>query len=51
MAVPRLAEHDPFFLLDPAHLEDDPRHASSIKGAAAARARSTSTSSSRSTSS
>jgi 5-formyltetrahydrofolate cyclo-ligase len=34
MAVPRLAEHDPFFLLDPARLEDDPRHASSIKGAA-----------------
>jgi 5-formyltetrahydrofolate cyclo-ligase len=33
MAVPRLAEHDPFFLLDPAHLQDDPRHASSIKGA------------------
>lgn len=34
MAVPRLAEHDPFFLLDPAHLADDPRTASSIKGAA-----------------
>jgi 5-formyltetrahydrofolate cyclo-ligase len=34
MGVPRLAEHDPFFLLDPAHLEDAPRHASSIKGAA-----------------
>ena len=29
----------PFFLLDPAHLEDDPRHASSIKGAAPQRAR------------
>jgi 5-formyltetrahydrofolate cyclo-ligase len=34
MAVPRLAERDPFFLLDPAHLADDPRTASSIKGAA-----------------
>src|SRR5438045_969392 len=34
MAVPRLAEHDPFFLLDPARLADDPRTASSIKGAA-----------------
>jgi 5-formyltetrahydrofolate cyclo-ligase len=34
MAVPRLAEHDPFFLLDPEHLADDPRTASSIKGAA-----------------
>jgi 5-formyltetrahydrofolate cyclo-ligase len=33
MAVPRLAERDPFFLLDPAHLADDPRTASSIKGA------------------
>jgi len=33
MAVPRLAEADPFFLLDPAHLADDPRTASSIKGA------------------
>src|SRR5215213_11484736 len=33
MAVPRLAEADPFFLLDPAHLADDPRQASSIKGA------------------
>jgi len=33
MAVPRLAEVDPFFLLDPAHLADDPRAASSIKGA------------------
>lgn len=34
MAVPRLAEADPFFLLDPAQLADDPRTASSIKGAA-----------------
>jgi 5-formyltetrahydrofolate cyclo-ligase len=33
MAVPRLAEADPFFLLDPAHLADAPRTASSIKGA------------------
>ena len=33
MAVPRLAERDPFFLLDPAHLRDAPRTASSIKGA------------------
>jgi 5-formyltetrahydrofolate cyclo-ligase len=33
MAVPRLAEPDPFFLLDPEHLADDPRQASSIKGA------------------
>ena len=33
MAVPRLAEADPFFLLDPEHLADDPRTASSIKGA------------------
>jgi 5-formyltetrahydrofolate cyclo-ligase len=33
MAVPRLAEHDPFFLLDPDRLADDPRTASSIKGA------------------
>jgi 5-formyltetrahydrofolate cyclo-ligase len=33
MAVPRLAEVDPFFLLDPEHLADDPRTASSIKGA------------------
>jgi 5-formyltetrahydrofolate cyclo-ligase len=33
MAVPRLAEPDPFFLLDPAHLRDPPRAASSIKGA------------------
>lgn len=34
MAVPRLAEERPFFLLDPAHLADNPRTASSIKGAA-----------------
>ena len=33
MAVPRLAEPDPFFLLDPAHLADKPRTAASIKGA------------------
>lgn len=33
MAVPRLADERPFFLLDPAHLADSPRHASSIKGA------------------
>jgi 5-formyltetrahydrofolate cyclo-ligase len=35
MAVPRLAEDQPFFLLDPEHLADTPRGASSIKGAAA----------------
>lgn len=33
MAVPRLADEHPFFLLDPAHLADPPRTASSIKGA------------------
>jgi 5-formyltetrahydrofolate cyclo-ligase len=33
MAVPRLADADPFFLLDPDHLADAPRRASSIKGA------------------
>jgi 5-formyltetrahydrofolate cyclo-ligase len=33
MAVPRLAEVKPFFLLDPARLVDSPRQASSIKGA------------------
>jgi 5-formyltetrahydrofolate cyclo-ligase len=33
MAVPRLAEADPFCLLDPERLADDPRTASSIKGA------------------
>ncbi|MEX1164890.1 MAG: 5-formyltetrahydrofolate cyclo-ligase [Nitriliruptor sp.] len=35
MAVPRLAGQDPFFLLDPDHLADTPRRASSIKGASA----------------
>lgn len=33
MAVPRLAEPDPFFLLDPDRLAESPRKASSIKGA------------------
>jgi 5-formyltetrahydrofolate cyclo-ligase len=33
MAVPRLAEPEPFFLLDPERLADSPRKASSIKGA------------------
>jgi 5-formyltetrahydrofolate cyclo-ligase len=33
MAVPRLAEEEPFFLLDPERLADEPRAASSIKGA------------------
>ncbi|GGM59931.1 5-formyltetrahydrofolate cyclo-ligase [Longimycelium tulufanense] len=33
MAVPRLADPAPFFLLDPAHLADPPRKASSIKSA------------------
>jgi 5-formyltetrahydrofolate cyclo-ligase len=33
MAVPRLAEPDPFFLLDPARLADSPRRAASISGA------------------
>lgn len=33
MAVPRLAEPEPFFLLDPDHLADTPRRASSINGA------------------
>jgi 5-formyltetrahydrofolate cyclo-ligase len=33
MAVPRLAERDPFFLLDPVQLVDSPRRAASIKGA------------------
>jgi 5-formyltetrahydrofolate cyclo-ligase len=33
MAVPRLAEKDPFFLLDPDHLADPPRTAASINGA------------------
>lgn len=35
MAVPRLAEEQPFFLLDPDALTDSPRRASSIKGASA----------------
>lgn len=35
MAVPRLAEPEPFFLLDPDDLADSPRKASSIKGASA----------------
>jgi len=35
MAVPRLAQADPFFLLDPDHLADTPRRASSINGASA----------------
>ena len=33
MAVPRLAEPEPFFLLDPDHLADRPRTAASISGA------------------
>ena len=33
MAVPRLADEHPFFLLDPDDLADPPRKASSIKGA------------------
>src|SRR5580765_1353573 len=33
MAVPRLADERPFFLLDPGRLKDTPRKASSIKGA------------------
>ncbi len=33
MAVPRLAENDPFFLLDPDDLSETPRKASSIAGA------------------
>lgn len=33
MAVPRLAERDPFFVLDPQQLVDSARAASSIKGA------------------
>jgi 5-formyltetrahydrofolate cyclo-ligase len=33
MAVPRLAEPEPFFALDPDHLSEPPRKASSIKGA------------------
>jgi 5-formyltetrahydrofolate cyclo-ligase len=34
MAVPRLAEPEPFFLLDPDQLADPPRKAASISGAA-----------------
>jgi 5-formyltetrahydrofolate cyclo-ligase len=34
MAVPRLAERDPFFVLDPAQLADPPRRAATIKAAA-----------------
>jgi 5-formyltetrahydrofolate cyclo-ligase len=34
MAVPRLAEPEPFFALDPDHLSESPRKASSISGAA-----------------
>ena len=34
MAVPRLAEAEPFFVLDPETLADPPRKAASIKGAA-----------------
>ena len=34
MAVPRLAEPEPFFLLDPGHLADTPHKAASIRGAA-----------------
>jgi 5-formyltetrahydrofolate cyclo-ligase len=34
MAVPRLAEAEPFFLLDPDHLGQPPRKAASIAGAA-----------------
>jgi 5-formyltetrahydrofolate cyclo-ligase len=33
MAVPRLAEREPFFALDPDHLEQPPRKAASISGA------------------
>jgi 5-formyltetrahydrofolate cyclo-ligase len=33
MAVPRLAEADPFFALDPDHLSEPPRKAASIRGA------------------
>ncbi|MBV9451404.1 MAG: 5-formyltetrahydrofolate cyclo-ligase [Streptosporangiaceae bacterium] len=33
MAVPRLAEEEPFFALDPDHLSEPPRKAASIKGA------------------
>src|SRR5262249_58380152 len=33
MAVPRLAEAEPFFALDPDHLSEPPRKAASIRGA------------------
>src|SRR5438477_8095087 len=33
MAVPRLAEPEPFFALDPDHLAEPPRKAASIRGA------------------
>jgi 5-formyltetrahydrofolate cyclo-ligase len=33
MAVPRLAEREPFFALDPDHLSEPPRKAASIRGA------------------
>jgi 5-formyltetrahydrofolate cyclo-ligase len=33
MAVPRLAKEEPFFVLDPDHLSEPPRKASSISGA------------------
>ena len=33
MAVPRLAEPEPFFTLDPAHLSEPPRKVASIRGA------------------
>ena len=33
MAVPRLAEPEPFFALDPGHLTEPPRKAASIRGA------------------
>jgi 5-formyltetrahydrofolate cyclo-ligase len=33
MAVPRLAERDPFFVLDPEHLADPPARAATIKAA------------------
>lgn len=33
MAVPRLAEPEPFFALDPEHLSEPPRKAASIRGA------------------
>lgn len=35
MAVPRLVDANPFFVLDPDHLADTPRRSSSIAGAAA----------------